>query len=111
MSETNSSDKEAPPTPEDADTSTANIEVNHPRAHWRACLKITFSLLALWFVVSFGAAILLRDWCDATLPKIGNAPFGFWMAQQGSIICFVIILIVYARLMNQLDRKHGYSEE
>lgn len=116
MSEPNSpsEQKATEATPEGdtpVDTNTASIEVNHPRAHWSACLKITLSLLTIWFIVSFGAAILLRDWCDATLPKIGNAPFGFWMAQQGSIICFVIILIVYACLMNRLDRKHGYSEQ
>lgn len=87
------------------------MEENHPRAHWRACLKLTISLLVVWFVVSFGCGILLRDWLDINFPKIGNAPFGFWMAQQGSIIFFVLILIVYAWRMNKLDRKHGYSEE
>jgi putative solute:sodium symporter small subunit len=87
------------------------MEVNHPRAHRRACLKLTLCLLAFWFSISFGAAILLRDWLDAHLPTVGNAPFGFWMAQQGSILGFVLILIVYAILMNRLDRKHGYSEE
>lgn len=86
-------------------------EVNHPRSHWRACLKITLSLLVVWFVVSFGAAILLRDWLDANFPPVGSAPFGFWMAQQGSILCFVGILIVYAFLMNRIDRQHGYSED
>lgn len=96
---------------EQADASTTAFELNHPRAHWSACLKITLSLLVVWFIVSFGTAILLRDWCDANLPSIGNAPFGFWMAQQGSIIMFVLILIVYAWLMNRLDRKHGYSEQ
>jgi putative solute:sodium symporter small subunit len=87
------------------------MDENHPRAHRRACLKLTLGLLAIWFIISFGAAILLRDWLDANLPAIGNAPFGFWMAQQGSIIGFILILIVYAILMNRLDRKHGYSEE
>jgi len=87
------------------------MEVNHPRDHRRACLKITLSLLAFWFIISFGAGILARDWLDANAPSIGNAPFGFWMAQQGSIIGFVIILLVYAFLMNRLDRKHGYREE
>lgn len=87
------------------------MNVDHPRAHRRACLKITLCLLAVWFFVSFGCAILLRDWLDTNLPSIGNAPFGFWMAQQGSIVCFVLILIVYAVLMNRLDKKHGYSEE
>ena len=87
------------------------MEVNHSRAHYRACLKITLILLAFWFLISFGASILFRDWLDANLPAVGSAPFGFWMAQQGSIIGFVILLIAYAVLMNRLDRKHGYSEE
>lgn len=87
------------------------MEENHPRAHRRACLKITLSLLAVWFTISFGAGILLRDWLDVHAPSVGGAPFGFWMAQQGAILGFVIILIVYALLMNRLDRKHGYYEE
>lgn len=89
----------------------SQIEVNHPRAHRRACLKIVLSLLFVWFVVSYGCGILLRDWLDVNAPTVGGAPFGFWMAQQGSILCFVLILIVYSFLMNRLDRKHGYSEE
>ena len=87
------------------------MNVNHPRAHRRACLKITLGLLAVWFLISYVAAILARDWLDANLPTVGHAPFGFWMAQQGSIIGFILILVVYARLMNRLDRKHGYYEE
>lgn len=87
------------------------MEENHPRAYRRACLKLTLSLLAIWFLISFVAAILLRDWLDANLPTIGNAPFGFWMAQQGSIIGFVLLLIAYAFFMNRLDNKHGYTEE
>jgi putative solute:sodium symporter small subunit len=41
---------------------------------------------------------------------VGTAPFGFWMAQQGAIICFVAILIAYALFMKRLDKKFGYSE-
>lgn len=70
---------------------------------------ILFSLLAIWFFVSFGCGILFRDWLDQF--TIGTAPLGFWMAQQGSIICFVLILIAYAVLMGRLDEKHGYSEQ
>ena len=87
------------------------MEVDHPKAHRSAWLKITLSLLACWFIISYGAGILARDWLDANLPTVGHAPFGFWMAQQGSIIGFVLILIIYACLMNRLDRKHGYYEE
>lgn len=73
-------------------------------------MKIVFSLLGVWFISSFGLAILFRDWADATLPQVGNAPFGFWMAQQGSIICFLLILIAYTFLMNRLDKKHGLND-
>lgn len=86
------------------------MKVDHPYAHRRACLKIVFSLLTVWFAVSFGCGILFREWLDANAPQVGNAPFGFWMAQQGSIFCFVLLLVVYAVLMNRLDAKHGYSE-
>jgi putative solute:sodium symporter small subunit len=81
------------------------------RAHRKACLRITLALLAVWFFISYGCSILFRDWLDANFPSVGNAPFGFWMAQQGSIIGFVLILITYAFLMNRLDDKHGYTME
>ena len=86
------------------------MEIDHPVAHRRACLRIVLCLLAVWFVVSFGCGILFRDWLDTNAPSIGHAPFGFWMAQQGSIISFVLLLLIYAFLMNRLDAKHGYSE-
>lgn len=81
------------------------------REYWWAKLRILFGILLIWFFVSFGCGILFRDWLDAKLPKIGNAPFGFWMAQQGSIICFVILLVAYNLLMNRLDDRFGYRDE
>lgn len=71
--------------------------------HWRKSLFYLGIILSIWFIVSFGCGILFRDWVDAHLPMIGNAPFGFWMAQQGSIICFVLLLIAYSIIMNRLD--------
>ncbi len=81
-----------------------------PKGHWRANLKCVAILLSIWFVVSFGCGILLRSWMDANMPSIGNAPFGFWMAQQGSIICFVLLLIAYNICMNRIDAKFGYDQ-
>ena len=78
--------------------------------HWHASLKLVGILLTVWFIVSYGCGILLRDWMDANIVKVGNAPFGFWMAQQGSIICFVLLLVVYNLCMNHLDTKYGYNE-
>lgn len=85
-------------------------ETNETSGGYRkSSLTILFSLLTIWFVVSFGCGILFREWLDQF--TIGTAPLGFWMAQQGSIICFVLILIAYAVLMGRLDEKHGYSDK
>ena len=73
--------------------------------YWKKSIRRTVSILVVWFVCSFGCGILWRDWCDANLPKIGNAPFGFWMAQQGAIVVFVILLVIYAILMGRLDKS------
>ena len=74
--------------------------------YYRTALRILLLLLALWFFISFGCAIFWREWLDSHAPLIGHAPFGFWMAQQGSIIGFVLILIIYAIVMNRLDDRY-----
>lgn len=84
---------------------------NRHVAYWRASITVVLCCLAVWFTASFGCGILLREWLDEHMPPVGTAPFGFWMAQQGAILCFVAILIAYAVLMNRLDRIHGYSED
>ena len=85
------------------------MEKQNLRAHRSACLRLVLILLAIWFFVSFGCGILFREQLD-NLASVGNAPLGFWMAQQGSIICFVLILIAYAFFMNKLDRKFGFDD-
>ena len=77
--------------------------------YWSSCLRILFAILAIWFFVSYGCGILFKDKLDSF--QIGGAPLGFWMAQQGSIICFVVLLIAYSVLMNRLDDRHQYDEE
>tara|TARA_B110000008_G_scaffold273164_1_gene306998 strand:+ start:3257 stop:3535 length:279 start_codon:yes stop_codon:yes gene_type:complete len=77
--------------------------------YWKANLSITFKILIAWFSISFGCGIIFKEELDQF--SIGGAPLGFWMAQQGSIIGFVILLIIYSFLMNKLDQKHGYEEE
>ncbi|KCZ94187.1 DUF4212 domain-containing protein [Hyphomonas johnsonii] len=75
------------------------------KAYWRAVLRLTLGLLAVWFAVSFGAGILLRDWLDGL--SIGGAPLGFWFAQQGSIYVFVALIFYYCFAMRRLERKFG----
>jgi len=78
--------------------------------YWRRNLRYMLILLSVWFVVSFGFGILLRGPLDAvTIPGTGF-PLGFWFAQQGSIYVFVVLIFVYVRLMNGLDREFDVDE-
>ena len=78
------------------------------QGYWHATLRLTGGLLLIWFAVSFGAGILFRGFLDQF--SIGGAPLGFWMAQQGSIYVFVILIIVYCIAMARLERKYGVGE-
>ncbi|MBE99116.1 DUF4212 domain-containing protein [Flavobacterium coralii] len=77
-------------------------------AYWRENLKYLFILLLIWFIVSYGAGILFKDALNNI--KLGGFPLGFWFAQQGSIYVFVVLIFVYVRLMNKLDKKYGYND-
>ena len=76
--------------------------------YWRRNLLYVEVLLAIWFVVSFGCGILFVDRLDRI--TIGGFKLGFWFAQQGAIYVFVVIIFVYAFLMNRLDRAYGLEE-
>jgi putative solute:sodium symporter small subunit len=80
----------------------------HATAYWKENLKYLLILLSIWFAVSYGAGILFKDALNEI--KIGGFPLGFWFAQQGSIYAFVILIFVYVRLMNKLDKKYGFDE-
>ena len=81
------------------------------KAYQKSSLRIVLGLLAVWAFAGFGCSIFFREWLDANFPQVGNAPFGFWMSQQGSIITFILILIAYRFLMNRLDAKHGLVDK
>ncbi|APU67921.1 DUF4212 domain-containing protein [Christiangramia flava] len=81
---------------------------SHAKRYWQENIKYLFILLSIWFLVSFGAGILFKDFLDQF--HLGGFKLGFWFAQQGSIYIFVILIFVYIRLMNHLDKKYGYDE-
>lgn len=61
-------------------------------------------LMAVWFIVSFGGGVLLVDWLDQFNVPGSNMKLGFWIAQQGSIHAFILLIAVYPAVMNKLDR-------
>jgi len=78
-------------------------------AYWKENLRTVAVLLAIWFLVSYGAGILFVNWLDQF--RLAGFPLGFWFAQQGSMYIFVILIFVYVRLMNTMDRKHDVHED
>ncbi|MBU2945709.1 DUF4212 domain-containing protein [Zobellia uliginosa] len=77
-------------------------------AYWKENLKYLIVLLVIWFVVSFGCGILFRE--ELNEIRLGGFKLGFWFAQQGSIYVFVVLIFVYVRLMNKLDKKYGFDD-
>ena len=76
-------------------------------AYWKETLRYLVILLSIWFLVSYGAGIIFKDALNTI--RVGGFKLGFWFAQQGSIYVFVILIFVYVRLMNKLDKKYGYD--
>ncbi len=72
--------------------------------YWKANNRLIAALLAVWALVSFGCGILFVDWLNQF--SIGELPLGFWFAQQGSIYVFVVLIIIYALMMDKLDKKY-----
>ena len=75
------------------------------KRYWRSNVTIMVVLLSVWAFVGLGCGILWADYLNAKF-QIGGYPLGFWFAQQGSIMTFVIIILVYCILLNRLDNKH-----
>ncbi len=78
-------------------------------SYWKENLKYVFILLTVWFTVSFGFGILFKENLDAF--SIGGFKLGFWFAQQGSMYTFVILIFIYVRLINKLDKKYGFDSK
>ena len=86
-------------------------ESHSPKAkiYWKENISLVLTLLAIWFLVSFVMAILFVDIFDNI--RFFGFKLGFWMAQQGSIYCFVVIVFIYVYKMNKIDHKYQMSED
>jgi putative solute:sodium symporter small subunit len=77
--------------------------------YWRQNKRYLFILLTIWFVASFGCGILFAEQLNTI--RIGGFKLGFWFAQQGAIYIFVVIIFVYVKWMNRLDKKYDVDEK
>jgi putative solute:sodium symporter small subunit len=73
-----------------------------PDLHDVRHLRLKACLLLVWAVVSFGAAYFARD---LQFVMAGGWPFGYWVAAQGAVLVFIVIVAVYAWAMNHFERQ------
>ncbi|ANS79940.1 Sodium:solute symporter associated protein [Serinicoccus hydrothermalis] len=84
------------------------LDVDQRREYWRRNVRLMSVLLVIWALVSFGAGILFVDVLNNV--SIFGIPLGFWFAQQGSIIVFVLLIAFYVWRMDKLDAEFGITE-
>lgn len=78
------------------------------KQYWKRNLLYLFILLIIWFITAFLLSVVFVD--ELNTIRIGGFKLGFWFAQQGSIYIFIILIFVYVRLMNILDKKYDVHE-
>ena len=79
-------------------------------AHWAKTSRLMFTHLAVWFFFGFLIHMFVTTLNKVTVPIVGF-PLGFYMAAQGSLIAFVVLLFWFARKQNSIDSKYDVAEE
>jgi putative solute:sodium symporter small subunit len=79
------------------------------KEYWSKNLRLIAILLAIWFLISYGAAAIAPALNTITIPGLGF-PLGFWFGSQGSLIGFVLLIFAYAKLMNKMDDEYGVAD-
>ena len=72
------------------------------RRYWRATRRLTLVLLGGWTVLSFGLTWFARDLSFSFF----GWPFSFWVASQGALMGYLLIVVLYAWQMARHDDEH-----
>ena len=83
---------------------------NRRQAYWRENTKLIAILLSIWALFGLVFSIILVEPLNQMM-TLGKLPLGFWIAQQGSIYVFVVLIFIYAVQMDKLDQRYGRQEQ
>jgi putative solute:sodium symporter small subunit len=76
--------------------------------HWGATSRLMWIALAIWAFFSFVIHFFVKSLNEII---ILGFPLGFYMAAQGSLIAFVVLLFWFARAQDSIDREYGVAED
>jgi putative solute:sodium symporter small subunit len=77
-------------------------------AHWSATTRLMWITVALWAFFSFFIHMFAPSLNSI---KFIGFPLGFYMAAQGSLIAFVVMLFWFSKAQDKIDRQYGMAEE
>lgn len=77
-------------------------------AHWAKTQRLTYLVLGLWVFFSFVIHFFVTPLNGIV---VFGFPLGFYMAAQGSLIAFVVMLFWFAKRQDAVDREYGFAEE
>ena len=79
-------------------------------AHWKATTRLMFTHLGIWLFFGYIIHMFVVPLNKIIIPVLGF-PLGFYMAAQGSLIVFVVMLFLFAKQQNKIDREYEMHEE
>jgi putative solute:sodium symporter small subunit len=77
-----------------------SASTSQEKTHWKKLHSLTFILLSIWFVVSFSIIFFARELAGLSL---FGWPVSFYMAAQGSILIYLLLIAIYAIVAKKID--------
>lgn len=76
--------------------------------YWQRTSALMWTMFALWVFFSFVIHFFVNSLNEI---RFLGFPLGFYMAAQGSLIAFVVMLFVFAKRQDTIDREEGVAED
>ena len=83
-----------------------SASTSQEKTHWKKLRSLTFVLLSIWSVVSFSIIFFSRELAGLS---IFGWPVSFYMAAQGSILIYLLLIAIYAIVAKKIDASASSS--
>jgi putative solute:sodium symporter small subunit len=100
-----------PDPPEDEKTESqlgSAMATEAQRRHWEKTRSLTFVILAIWAVCSIVAPWFARELDAVTFLGF---EFGYYMVVQGSLIIFILLIVIQNWRQDAIDDEFGGTGE